>query len=141
MRSRGPSTVPYIMVPLERSPIWCAVRMTPSHCSLEHLALAIFRRTRSTRISAPPPGPSRARRVEALEHLTHRERLELGDVEDLLRRQGVQAEAVLALDPAEEVLVPTDAQLGVEAALEEDLHTARVDHFLQLLPSTSRVST
>ena len=114
--------------------MWCATRMTPSHSSLVHLALAILRRTRSTRISAPPPGtlssPAARRRSSTC---ADREALEPRDVQDLLRRERVEAEPVLALHPAEEVLVPLDAQLGVEPALQEDLHAAGVDDLLQLL--------
>ena len=60
--------------------------------------------------------------------------LEPRDVPDLLGRERVQPELVLGLHPAKEILVPGDGQIGVEPALQEDLHASGVDHLLQLLP-------
>jgi hypothetical protein len=50
--------------------------------------------------------------------------LELGDVDDLGGRERVQGEREVLLGPAEQVLVVGEAELGVEAALQEDLDAA-----------------
>ena len=67
MRSSGVSTVPYIMVAVVDMPARWAALITSSHSSLVVLRGAITWRTRSTRISAPPPGseswPTARRRV------------------------------------------------------------------------------
>jgi hypothetical protein len=56
-RSSSVSTVPYIIVAVVRSPAWCAWRITSSHSSEVALPKQFSSlRTRSTRISAPPPG-------------------------------------------------------------------------------------
>ena len=44
------------MVAVDAMPILCAVRMTRSQSSVMIFFGAMSRRTRSTRISAPPPG-------------------------------------------------------------------------------------
>ena len=55
-RSATVSTWPNIMVAVVRMPRPCASSMTRSHSSVVALRGAIFSRTDSTRISAPPPG-------------------------------------------------------------------------------------
>ena len=55
------------------------------------------------------------------------------DVADLLGRQAVDREREARLHPAEQILVPADRQLRVEAALQQDLHAAQVDGLLELL--------
>jgi hypothetical protein len=63
------STWPYIMVAVVDIPIRCASRMIPSHSALVVFFGLMILRTRSTRISAPPPGsessPASRRRVRA----------------------------------------------------------------------------
>ncbi len=44
------------MVAVVRMPRRCAVSITSSHSDVEPLAMPMIRRTRSDRISAPPPG-------------------------------------------------------------------------------------
>ena len=52
----GVSTLPNIMVAVDRSPCRCASRITAAHCSHPIFFGLIRRRTSSSRISAPPPG-------------------------------------------------------------------------------------
>src|SRR4051812_50044544 len=47
---------PNIIVHVERPPSSCQTRCTSSHSSVRHLLTVIALRTRSTRISPPPPG-------------------------------------------------------------------------------------
>ena len=65
-RSDSVSTWPYIIVAVVDMPSRCAWRITFSHPAVVFLG-AMMRRTRSTRISAPPPGsessPASRRRV------------------------------------------------------------------------------
>jgi hypothetical protein len=56
IRSASVSTCPNIIVAELRPPNWCQQRMTSSHPSLSTLPRVICFLTRSTRISAPPPG-------------------------------------------------------------------------------------
>ncbi len=70
---------------------------------------------------------------EALDHGADRHPFELGDVADLLRRQAMDGQREVGLHPAEELFVPGDRQVGVEAPLQQDLHAAQVDRLLELL--------
>ena len=133
---RGPrrvSTVPYIIVAVVRhaGPVGGAHHVEPLVAG--RLAGAITWRTRSTRISAPPPGseswPGGAQAREGLVRLDPRD---VGDVQDLRGRQGVQVDRVARLDVAEEVLVPLDPQVGVVAALQEQRGAAQVERLLDL---------
>src|SRR5467141_2360329 len=56
MRWRNSSPQPNIMVAVVRSPSEWATRCISSQSSLVHFSRAIFARTSSSRISAPPPG-------------------------------------------------------------------------------------
>ena len=108
--------------------------------SLVHLALAILRRTRSTRISAPPPGTeSRPAACKPLEHRARRGRSSSRAMcENLFRRERVQAEPVLAFIQRKRSSYHSMRQIGVEPALQQDLHAAGVDHLLQLLARAPR---
>jgi hypothetical protein len=55
-----------------------------------------------------------AGRAQADQDLADRQVLELGDVDDLGRREGVQREAEVLLRPAEQILVPGEVQRRVE---------------------------
>ena len=55
-RSSSVSTWPYIIVAVVEMPSRCASRITPSHSFVFVFFGAMMSRTRSTRISAPPPG-------------------------------------------------------------------------------------
>ncbi len=55
-RSSSVSTWPYIIVAVVDMPRRCAWRITSSHSSDFVFFAAMILRTRSTRISAPPPG-------------------------------------------------------------------------------------
>ena len=55
-RSSRVSTCPYIIVAVDETPRRCASRMTPSQSADFVFFGAMMSRTRSTRISAPPPG-------------------------------------------------------------------------------------
>ena len=74
-----------------------------------------------------------AGRDQAPQHRLERQRLEAAQVQDLLGRQRVQLDRIARLQVAEQILVPLDAQLGVEPALQEDLDAAGVDGLLDLL--------
>ena len=86
-------------------------------------------RGRSTRISAP--APANESRPAALSRLDDGAVVEAGraaDVHDLGRAEAVQHQLrVVALDRAEGLLVPLDAELGRVAALQHDLGGAEVD--------------
>jgi hypothetical protein len=108
--------------------------MTSIQVSVVHLSGEMLWRISSSRISAPPPGiESRPGRDQPLDHTADRHLLELGDVADLLGRQAMDGEREVALHPAEQILVPGQRQLGVEASLQQDLHAAQVDGLLKLL--------
>ena len=84
-RSRGVSTVPYIMVALDRRPMWCATCMTPSHSSLVHLARAILRRDAVDEdLGAAPGNAVEPCGPQPLEHRENAQALEARDVQDLL---------------------------------------------------------
>ena len=90
-------------------------------------------RTRSTRISAPPPGSeswpaSRSR----CHRLVQGDPRDVRDVEDLRRRQRVEVDRVARLDVGEEVLVPLDPQVRVVAALQQQRRAAEVERLLDL---------
>ena len=78
IRSANVSTWPNIMVAVLRPPSSCQARMTLSQSSVSTLPRVISLRTRSTRISAPPPGmlPSPAA-LQPLEHRSQRQPMTL----------------------------------------------------------------
>ena len=69
-------------------------------------------RTRSTRISAPPPGMlSSPASIKPRDHVRHRQRRQPRDVHDLRRRQRVQPERRVALlHAAEQIFVPLQTE-------------------------------
>src|SRR5207249_2163458 len=78
-RSSSVSTCPYIIVAVVDIPSRCAWRMTSSHSSVRVFFGAMIFRTRSTRISAPPPGSESrpaSRRRESVSGIVSLERLE-----------------------------------------------------------------
>ena len=133
-RSSSVSTWPYIIVAVVDMPSRCAWRMTSSHSSDFVFFGAMIARTRSTRISAPPPGtessPASRRRVERLGDGQLRAPR---DVLDLGRRERVQVDLVARLDRAEEILVVVDPEVGVVAALHEEPGAADRERLLDLL--------
>ncbi len=112
----------------------CAWRMTFSQSAVRVFFGAMMSRTRSTRISAPPPGiesrPASRRRVRVAGTLELRA---ARDVLDLRRRERVQVDRVALLDRAEEVLVVVDGEVGVVPALHEDAGAADRECLLDLL--------
>ena len=111
--------------------------MSGSHDAEPLVARALGLRDFSTHAVDEDLGAAAGNRIEtsgvkAREDLTHGERLELREVQDLLGGERVQPERELGLHPAEEIFVPRDRKIGIEAALEEDLHSAGVDDLLQL---------
>jgi hypothetical protein len=90
-------------------------------------------RTRSTRISPPPPGSEPGPR-EALEHLADGAFGDLREVVDLGGREAVDVDLREAgLDVPEKFLVPLERERGMEATLEEDLISADGDHLRDLV--------
>ena len=92
-------------------------------------------RTRSTRISPPPPGrlPMPAA-LSRCKHLAQRQLVELVEVPDFRRAEGVQVHLRIAcLQVAQQLLVPLQLQRRVIAALHQDLVAAEGDRLLDLL--------
>ena len=74
-----------------------------------------------------------ARGHQPVEHLRHRQPRHARQVNDFRRRQRVQLERrIPLLDGAEEILVPLDRQVGVVAALQQQLHAAERDRLVDL---------
>ena len=70
---------------------------------------------------------------QPLEHLRHRQLRETGQVDDFRRRQRVQLERGIALlDRAEQILVPRERQVGIVAALQQQLDPADRDSLVDL---------
>ena len=94
----------------------------------------MMRRTRSTRISAPPPGSESrpaSRRRESVSGTVSFDRRAMcwisgGD-------EGVQVDRVARLDRAEQILVPVDVEVGVVAALHQERRAAERQRLLDLL--------
>ena len=135
IRSASVSTWPYIIVAVVDMPSRCAWRITFSHSAVRVFFGAMMSRTRSTRISAPPPGiesrPASRRRVERVPGCVQLRAAR--DVLDLGRRERVQVDRVALLDRAEEVLVVVDGEVGVVPALHEDAGAADRERLLDLL--------
>ena len=112
-RSSIVSIWPNIIVAVDRPPSSCQTRWTSSQSSVITLPRVIALRTRSTRISPPPPGRlpspaslSRSRTVRSGQ-LRH-----LGEVVDLRRAEAVDVDArEVGLDVAEQFLVPLELQV------------------------------
>ena len=100
IRSASVSSEPNIMVAVVFMPRPWATRMTFSHVSVGILCGLMAVRTRSTRISAPPPGSAvEAGGVEPRQRLLHGQVALLRDVHDLRRRSQWMWIGYLALMP------------------------------------------
>ncbi len=135
MRSAGVSTWPNIIVQVDRPPSSCQTRWTSSHSSVSTLLTVIALRTRSTRISAPPPGrlPMPAS-FKPAQHVAQRQLVQLVEVPDFRGAEGVQVDRRKASSQvAQQLLVPLQLQRRMVAALQEDLIAAEGDGFLDLL--------
>ena len=122
------STWPYIIVAVVRMPRPWAIRCTSSHSSLRSLRKPMTSRTPSSRISAPAPGieSSPAARSRAY-RLLEGEPRNVGDVDDLRRRQAVELHHRIAVaDFGEQLLVVAELQPGVEPPLHQDLAGLRL---------------
>ncbi len=135
MRSSTLSTWPNIIVALEFSPSSWAMAMASSQRSLLHLSGAMRLRTRSTRISPPPPGiGAEARFLELGDDLAHRHLKHLREVVELRRAERVDVDVrVFLADVVEQVEIPVDRQLRVMPALHEDLDAADGGEFVEFL--------
>ncbi len=70
---------------------------------------------------------------QPIDHVAHRQSRHAREVDDLGRRQRVQLELGIALlDRAEEIFVPLQRQVGVVAALQQQLHAADRDGLVDL---------
>src|ERR1700743_1135205 len=115
-------------------PSLCAANMTSSHSSPEHLPGPMRLRTRSEKISPPPPGT-----VASPASLN---RLSTSPTGMLKRRanspnsgggKGVNVDGgEFCPDSAEKIFVICDRQVGIHAALHENLRSADGDEFLDL---------
>ena len=128
IRSSSVSTWPNIIVAVVLMPRPCAFSITSSHSAVEplrdpdHAAHAVGQDLR----------PAAGNRVEAGRHQPPQRRLErqlrdAGDVLHLGRREPVDPDRVARLDPAEQLLVVLDAEVRVQAALQQDLPAAERD--------------
>ena len=122
------------MVQVDRPPRWCQTRLTSIHSSERAFPLVSSWRTRSTRISAPPPGMlPRPAAFNRPQHLVERQLVDLVEVPQLRRAEGVQihlGEPLLA--GPEHFLVPFEFQVRVHPALQQDLIAAEGDGLLDL---------
>ena len=115
-------------------PSRCAWRMTSSHSSEFVFFGAMMSRTRSTRISPPPPGSESSPASRSRDSVSADGQLRPArDVLDLGRREAVQVDRVARLDRAEQILVAVDAEVGMVAALHEDAGAADRERLLDLL--------
>src|SRR5207247_6365415 len=72
--------------------------------------------------------------LQALEHLTQRQLVELVEVPDFRGTEGVQVDLRVAFsEVAQEFFVPLQTQRGMVAALQKDLVAAEGDGLLDLL--------
>ena len=70
---------------------------------------------------------------QPLDHRRHRQLRQPRQVDDFGRRQRVQLEVGIALlDRAEQIFVPRQRQIGIVAALQQQLHAADGDRFVDL---------
>ncbi len=123
------------MVALDFKPSSCAVCITSSHASELHLSGEIRSRTRSTRISPPPPGiePNPAS-LNCADHFAQRQAEEMRKMLQLGRTEAVDINMrIFFADVAEQFEIPIERQLRVVPALHENLNTARGGKFVQLL--------
>ena len=65
--------------------------------------------------------------MQPLDGVAQAEAADFGDVGDLRRREAVQVNAEALLDAAEQVLVPLDLQIGMQAALHQHAGAAQID--------------
>ena len=111
------------MVQFDRSPNWCAWRAVSSHSLPSILWSQMMRRTRSLKISAPPPG------MESMPASRSRSSVSrIGDlraprqVRDLDHREGLQMHLREALlEAAQHFAVPVQSQLRMQSADDVEL--------------------
>ena len=118
-------------------------RAQPQRVPLAHhlhpgVGRALERRDRVADLVVEDLGAAARDRIEPgrdqpLDDRADRHVLELGDVADLLGRQAVDRQREVGLHPAEQIFVPGERQVGVQPALQQDLHAAEVDRLLELL--------
>ena len=134
-RSSIVSIWPNIIVAVDRPPSSCQTRCTFSQSSVMTLPRVIAERTRSTKISAPPPGRlPEPGRLEPLEHLPQRQLGDLGEVMNLRRAEPVNVDAgEVRLDVLEQLLIPLELQMRVQAPLHEDLVAPQRDRLANLV--------
>jgi hypothetical protein len=70
---------------------------------------------------------------EALDGVAKTQAADVGDVGDFRRGQAVQVNAEALLDAAEEIFVPLDFEIRVEAALHQDAGAAQVEGLLNFV--------
>src|ERR1041385_3084289 len=135
IRSARVSPMPYIMVTEVFIPSPWASSMISSQRSAPAFFFATKSRTRWTRISPPPPGiESRpafwSSRITSTAGLRHPEggREEI----DVAGTEAVNVNRVVLLDVAEQIEIPLERDVGIVAALHQDLHRAERFRFLDL---------
>ena len=135
IRSASVSTWPNIIVAVLRPPSSCQTRFTLSQSSVITLPRVIAVRTRSTRISAPPPG--RLPRPAAFSRsstVAQRQLRDLREVVNLRRAEAVDVDLRKArLDVAQQFFVPLELVIGMQAALHQNLIAAERDRLCDLL--------
>ena len=127
---------PYIIVAVVRSPARCAWRMTSSHSSARRLAVAVQQLAHAVDENlgaaagnAVEPGRDRAARCTSATRQLRQPR----EVNHFRRRQRVQLERrIPLLDGAEQILVPLERQIGIVAALQQQLTAAERDRLVDL---------
>ena len=71
--------------------------------------------------------------AEARDGVAQADAADFGDVGDFGRGEAVQVDREALLDAAEEVFVPLDLEVGVQAALHEDAGAAQIEGLLDLV--------
>ena len=75
---------------------------------------------------------AQAGRLEPLEHRAQRQLADLGEVMNLRRAEAVDVDLrKAALDVAQQFFVPLELEVGMQAALHQDLVAAEVDRLLR----------
>ena len=110
--------------------LW-ASDITSSQASPLHLPGPMRERTRSEKISPPPPGTvARPAALKRRRTSAHGQVEEACEFDEFGRGEGVDVDGgEFFADAAEEVFVVGDGQVGVHAALHEDLGSADGDEF------------
>ena len=93
MRSASVSMWPNIMVQVERPPSWCQTRWTSSHSSVRHLLTVNgLAHAIDEDLAAAAGQAAHAGVLEPLQHLAQRQLVELVEVPDFRRAEGVQVD-------------------------------------------------